>query len=202
MAILNPAHITPFHEIEGEARELAEDLLLHRRPDALSRFIAFFEGHASEPAPAVDPRESMSVAEAIHWMILHRKRDGIEALVDEAIRDQGGGHDGAVATLNGVLLPAMKEVGDRFGAGDLILPFVLQSAEVMKVAVSHLEGSLDRVGGQSKGTVVLATVLGDVHDIGKNLVHTILENNGYTVHNLGKQVPVEHHPPESPGARS
>jgi 5-methyltetrahydrofolate--homocysteine methyltransferase len=84
----------------------------------------------------------------------------------------------------------MKEVGDRFGAGDLILPFVLQSAEVMKAAVSHLEGFLERTDGRSKGTVVLATVLGDVHDIGKNLVHTILENNGYTVHNLGKQVPV------------
>ncbi|MCJ7627708.1 MAG: homocysteine S-methyltransferase family protein, partial [Longimicrobiales bacterium] len=94
MAILNPAHITPIHEIEGEARELAEDLVFHRRPDALSLFIAFFEGHTSELAPDVDPRESMSVAEAIHWMILHRKRDGIEALVDDAIRDQGGGHDG------------------------------------------------------------------------------------------------------------
>ena len=191
MAILNPAHITPFHEIEEEAGKLAEDLVFHRRPDALSRFITFFEGQAPELALSVDPRKSMSAVEAIHWMILHRKRDGIETLVDEAIRGHGGGHDGAVKTLNEVLLPAMREVGDRFGAGDLILPFVLQSAEVMKLAVSHLEDSLDRVGGQSKGTVILATVLGDVHDIGKNLVHTILENNGYTVHNLGKQVPVK-----------
>jgi len=84
----------------------------------------------------------------------------------------------------------MKEVGDRFGAGDLILPFVLQSAEVMKRAVTRLEDFLDKAEGETKGTVVLATVFGDVHDIGKNLVHTILENNGYTVHNLGKQVPV------------
>ncbi len=84
----------------------------------------------------------------------------------------------------------MKEVGDKFGAGELILPFVLQSAEVMKKAVARMETYLEKVEGQSKGTVVLATVFGDVHDIGKNLVHTILENNGYTVHDLGKQVPV------------
>ncbi len=84
----------------------------------------------------------------------------------------------------------MKEVGDKFGAGELILPFVLQSAEVMKKAVARMETYLEKVEGESKGTVVLATVFGDVHDIGKNLVHTILENNGYAVHDLGKQVPV------------
>ena len=84
----------------------------------------------------------------------------------------------------------MKEVGDKFGAGELILPFVLQSAEVMKKAVSQLENYLEKQEGSTKGTVVLATVYGDVHDIGKNLVNTILTNNGYTVHDLGKQVPV------------
>ena len=98
-------------------------------------------------------------------------------------------NDGAVWTLNNVLLPAMKEVGDKFGAGELILPFVLQSAEVMKKAVAHLEQSLDRKEGTTKGKVVLATVYGDVHDIGKSLVNTILSNNGYTVFDLGKQVP-------------
>lgn len=190
MAILNPANITPFLEIEEEARELAGDLVLDRRPDALARFISFFEGQESGPAVPLDPRATMTAVEAIHWMILHRRRDGIEERVDEAVQAHGGGHEGAVRTLNQVLLPAMKEVGDRFGAGDLILPFVLQSAEVMKLAVGHLEKSLDRMEGQSKGTVVLATVFGDVHDIGKNLVQTILENNGYTVHNLGKQVPI------------
>ena len=92
--------------------------------------------------------------------------------------------------LNEILLPAMKDVGDRFGAGELILPFVLQSAEVMKKAVSHLEQFLEKKEGSTKGTVVLATVFGDVHDIGKNLVNTILTNNGYTVHDLGKQVPM------------
>jgi 5-methyltetrahydrofolate--homocysteine methyltransferase len=89
-----------------------------------------------------------------------------------------------------VLLPAMKEVGDKFGAGELILPFVLQSAEVMKRAVSRLERYLDRIEGYTKGTVVVATVFGDVHDIGKSLVNTILSNNGYTVVDLGKQVPI------------
>jgi 5-methyltetrahydrofolate--homocysteine methyltransferase len=90
-----------------------------------------------------------------------------------------------------VLLPAMKEVGDKFGAGELILPFVLQSAEVMKRAVARLENYLDRIEGYTKGTVVLATVFGDVHDIGKSLVNTILTNNGYTVVDLGKQVPID-----------
>ena len=84
----------------------------------------------------------------------------------------------------------MKEVGDRFGAGELILPFVLQSAEVMKKAVAHLEQFLEKKEGVTKGKVVLATVFGDVHDIGKNLVGTILSNNGYTVYDLGKQVPM------------
>jgi 5-methyltetrahydrofolate--homocysteine methyltransferase len=96
----------------------------------------------------------------------------------------------AVDVLNNVLLPAMKDVGDRFGAGELILPFVLQSAEVMKRAVAHLERYLERSEGYTKGRVVLATVFGDVHDIGKNLVNTILSNNGYTVYDLGKQVPL------------
>jgi 5-methyltetrahydrofolate--homocysteine methyltransferase len=96
-----------------------------------------------------------------------------------------------VDILNNVLLPAMKEVGDKFGAGELILPFVLQSAEVMKKTVAHLENYLEKKEGVSKGTVVIATVYGDVHDIGKNLVKTILANNGYDVIDLGKQVPAE-----------
>ncbi len=100
-------------------------------------------------------------------------------------------HESAVNILNNVLLPAMKEVGDKFGAGELILPFVLQSAEVMKKAVAHLENYLEKMEGVTKGTVVIATVYGDVHDIGKNLVKTILSNNGYTVVDLGKQVPAE-----------
>jgi 5-methyltetrahydrofolate--homocysteine methyltransferase len=110
----------------------------------------------------------------------------VEAQIDSAVEKLG-----AVPVLNDVLLPAMKEVGDKFGAGELILPFVLQSAEVMKRAVARLENYLDRIEGYTKGTVVIATVFGDVHDIGKSLVNTILTNNGYTVIDLGKQVPVD-----------
>ena len=99
-------------------------------------------------------------------------------------------HEGAIKTLNEDLLPAMKEVGDKFGAGELILPFVLKSAECMKAAVVELEKYLLKEEGASKGKLVLGTVYGDVHDIGKNLVKTIFENNGYTVYDLGKQVPL------------
>jgi 5-methyltetrahydrofolate--homocysteine methyltransferase len=190
MAIVNSAHITPYAEIDDERRALADDLIFDRREDALTRFIAFFEEQEEETGERADPTAGMTAEEAIHWQILHRRREGIEDLVAGAIEGAGGDHDAAVRTLNGVLLPAMKEVGDKFGAGELILPFVLQSAEVMKRAVAKLETYLDQVEGQSKGTVVLATVFGDVHDIGKNLVGTILSNNGYTVHDLGKQVPV------------
>src|SRR2546423_5387424 len=127
----------------------------------------------------------MEPEQALHWHILRRKRDGVEDWIDRSVEKIG-----AVPTLNEVLLPAMKEVGDKFGAGELILPFVLQSAEVMKRCVARLENYLDRIEGHTKGTVVLATVFGDVHDIGKSLVNTILTNNGYTVVDLGKQVPI------------
>ena len=344
LAIVNPAHVIPYAEIAPEERELADDLILDRREDALPRFIAYYETHRVEQTEAADPTAGMTPEEAIHWKILHRQKEGIEELVDlavlkragvtpppvpasragapptpgpaaragarageeegadvagssgpsqaeprpdsageddamavasspgaipaaprsgnagqeeaigvvgspgrrlgapqpgstgedlapdpaagpgrtlaaprsdsagaEAATDAAAGpecapadprsrprpgpgpvstHEAGVWVLNNVLLPAMKEVGDKFGAGELILPFVLQSAEVMKRAVARLETYLDKVEGQSKGRVVLATVFGDVHDIGKNLVHTILSNNGYTVYDLGKQVPV------------
>ena len=127
----------------------------------------------------------MTAEQKAHWMVVHRKKEGIEEVLDAA-----GVREEPVRVLNEVLLPAMKEVGDKFGAGELILPFVLQSAEVMKKAVKHLEQFLERAEGYTKGKVVLATVYGDVHDIGKSLVNTILSNNGYTVYDLGKQVPV------------
>ena len=128
----------------------------------------------------------MEPEEALHFHILRRKKEGVEDWIDRSVEKIG-----AVPTLNKVLLPAMKEVGDKFGAGELILPFVLQSAEVMKRAVAQLENYLDRIEGHTKGKVVIATVFGDVHDIGKSLVNTILTNNGYTVIDLGKQVPVD-----------
>src|SRR5205807_2411601 len=180
-------HITPYGEISLEERELADDLVFDRREDALERFIAHFEskGEDDSTQEAADPTEGMEPEEALHFHILRRRRDGVEDWIDRSVEKIG-----AVPTLNKVLLPAMKEVGDKFGAGELILPFVLQSAEVMKRAVAQLEHYLDKIEGYTKGTVVIATVFGDVHDIGKSLVNTILTNNGYTVVDLGKQVPI------------
>jgi len=188
-AIVNPAHIRPYAEISAEERALADDLVFNRRPDALQRFIERFTDAGASGAGAGDAKEDptagMTPAERVHYMVLHRKKEGIEEALDAAnVRAE------PVRVLNEVLLPAMKEVGDKFGAGELILPFVLQSAEVMKRAVKHLEQFLEKAEGYTKGKVVLATVYGDVHDIGKSLVNTILSNNGYTVFDLGKQVPV------------
>jgi 5-methyltetrahydrofolate--homocysteine methyltransferase len=187
LAMVNPNHITPYGEISQEERELADDLVFNRREDALERFIAHFESKGEEDVQsAADPTEGMEPEEALHFHILRRRKEGVEDWIDRSVEKIG-----AVPTLNEVLLPAMKEVGDKFGAGELILPFVLQSAEVMKRAVARLENYLDKIEGYTKGTVVLATVFGDVHDIGKSLVNTILTNNGYTVVDLGKQVPIQ-----------
>jgi 5-methyltetrahydrofolate--homocysteine methyltransferase len=163
--------------------------------------------------------KSWSASKKCHFRIVNRIKEGIEDDVVTAISesiprdnekkivpkgDNGTkgsklilkapktiAHDAAVKTLNEVLLPAMKEVGDKFGAGELILPFVLKSAECMKAAVVELEKYLIRQEGVSKGKLVLCTVYGDVHDIGKNLVKTIFANNGYSVYDLGKQVPLQ-----------
>ena len=209
MVIVNPKQVAPYAEIPADQRDLAEDLLFNRRADAPARFISFYEGSKSKQA-AADPTAELSPAARLHWGILHRMHEGAEAdvtaLVVAGVRERTSLADftaepgyrypnadtSAVAlqVLNQVLLPAMKEVGDKFGAGELILPFVLQSAEVMKKTVGHLEKYLEKAEGMSKGKVVLATVYGDVHDIGKNLIKTILANNGYSVHDLGKQVPV------------
>jgi len=200
MAIVNPAHITPYAEIPEAGRQLCEDLIFNRRSDALQRFIEFFGKFGEGISPSTeksDPTVGMSADERLHWRILHRHKDGVEQDIDEIMQialiqaPPSPKHDIAVNILNNVLLPAMKEVGDRFGAGELILPFVLQSAEVMKKAVTYVEQYLERKDGTTKGVVVLATVYGDVHDIGKNLVKTILVNNGYTIIDLGKQVPAE-----------
>ena len=186
LAMVNPNHITPYGEIGDHERELADDLVFNRREDALEQFIAHFEAKGETAAEeAGDPTEGMEPEEALHFHILRRRKEGVEVWIDRSVEKIG-----AVPTLNEVLLPAMKEVGDKFGAGELILPFVLQSAEVMKRAVAQLENYLERIEGYTKGTVVIATVFGDVHDIGKSLVNTILTNNGYTVVDLGKQVPI------------
>lgn len=229
MAIVNPTHVTPYPDISQEEKDLAEDLIFNRRADALQRYIEHYENVTPSAESALaDPTADMTPEQRLHWKIVHRKKDGVEADIDEIIFRQvdtyastqvesdnasrltddvtrnpypvspasphsirSTQHAIAVHTLNNVLLPAMKEVGDKFGAGELILPFVLQSAEVMKKTVAHLENYLEKKEGVSKGKVVIATVYGDVHDIGKNLVKTILSNNGYDVIDLGKQVPAE-----------
>jgi 5-methyltetrahydrofolate--homocysteine methyltransferase len=120
MAIVNPAHIKPYAEISAEERSLADELVFNRRPDALQRFIAAFEGKAGEradQADQADPTDQMAPDAKVHWMVVHRKKDGIEAALDAA-----GVREKPVRVLNDVLLPAMKEVGDKFGAGELILP--------------------------------------------------------------------------------
>ena len=187
LAMVNPNHIKPYGEIDEEEKKLTNALVFNESEDALEKFIEHFESKGDEEeAEAANPTEGMEPEEALHFHILRRRKEGVEDWIDKSVEKIG-----AVPTLNTVLLPAMKEVGDKFGAGELILPFVLQSAEVMKKAVTQLENYLERMEGHTKGKVVIATVFGDVHDIGKSLVNTILTNNGYTVVDLGKQVPVD-----------
>ncbi|NSW51254.1 MAG: methionine synthase [Anaerolineae bacterium] len=196
MAIVNPAGIRPYPEIPAEERELADDLILNRRDDALARLIAFYEAYdaSSDQDQAAAEQEflALDAGERLFRRILERKKEGVEEDIDTLLRaSEKPAGEAAVDILNEVLLPAMKEVGDRFGRGELILPFVLQSAEAMKKAVGHLELYFDQRESVSRGKMVLATVYGDVHDIGKNLVKTILENNGFEVVDLGKQVPAD-----------
>src|SRR4051794_37984619 len=151
LAMVTPNHITPYSEISEEERAPADALVYNRREDALERFIAHFESKGEEAEEEkANPTEGMEPEEALHFHILRRKKDGVEDWIDKSVEKIG-----AVPTLNDVLLPAMKEVGDKFGAGELILPFVLQSAEVMKKAVARLENYLDRIEGYTKGTVVI-----------------------------------------------
>ncbi|MBT8242457.1 MAG: dihydropteroate synthase [Nitrosopumilus sp.] len=213
-AIVNAKEIIPYGEIDEKERKLADDLIFNTHPNALSDLITHFENAGPQNSTAskkVDVDPSWPAGKRANFRIVNRLKDGIQNDVVSAIAEKIGKtdivknsegflsidlpkestHDGAIKTLNEDLLPAMKEVGDKFGAGELILPFVLKSAECMKAAVSELEKYLVKEEGTSKGVLVLGTVYGDVHDIGKNLVKTIFQNNGYTVHDLGKQVPLQ-----------
>ena len=213
-AIINAKEIIPYGEINETEKKLAEDLIFNKHPNALSDLIIHFEKaapQAGKETKKIDIDPSWSAGKKSNFRIINRLKDGIERDVITAIAEkisktnllvEKNGelildatkettHEGAIKTLNEDLLPAMKEVGDKFGAGELILPFVLKSAECMKAAVSKLEEYLLKEEGVSKGKLVLGTVYGDVHDIGKNLVKTIFENNGYSVYDLGKQVPLQ-----------
>jgi 5-methyltetrahydrofolate--homocysteine methyltransferase len=184
-AIVHAARILPMHKIDERAREVALDLVYDRRRDGydpLTEFMALFEGVDATVIERED-RSGWTVEERLKSRIIDGDRDGIEADLDEALQTRE-----ALSVVNDVLLEGMKVVGDLFGSGEMQLPFVLQSAETMKTAVAHLEPHMEKVEGSGKGVVVLGTVKGDVHDIGKNLVDIILTNNGYEVHNLGIKV--------------
>ncbi|MDP7182335.1 MAG: methionine synthase [Alphaproteobacteria bacterium] len=187
-AILHSSRIMPLHKIQPEEVKAAEDLIFDRRAkdhDPLQNFLAMFEGRALEKQEKKKP--PANVEERLKLRIIDGDRQGIEADLEEAL-----GGMSALDIINTVLLDGMKVVGDLFGSGQMQLPFVLQSAATMKTAVACLEPHMEHVEGREKGVIVLATVKGDVHDIGKNLVDIILTNNGYKVINLGIKQPIEH----------
>ena len=187
-AIVNARQILPLNRIPEAQLQAARDLIHDRRRegyDPLHAFIALFEGVEAEKSVKVD-RSALPVEERLRSRIVDGDRRGIEADLDEAMERMD-----PLTIINQHLLEGMRVVGDLFGSGKMQLPFVLQSAETMKTAVAHLEPHMEKSDGSGKGTIVLATVRGDVHDIGKNLVDIILSNNGYTTHNLGIKQPIQ-----------
>ncbi|HLI01403.1 MAG TPA: vitamin B12 dependent-methionine synthase activation domain-containing protein, partial [Acidimicrobiales bacterium] len=189
-AIVHAARILPLGRIDPKAVEVCLDLIYDRRDpaksyDPLTELLNMFAG-VSAAALGKEDRSGWSVDRRLSARIVDGDRDGLEDDLDEALAAGWAPLD----LVNGPLLGGMKIVGDRFGAGEMQLPFVLQSAETMKTAVAHLEPHMERSDAGGKGRIVLATVKGDVHDIGKNLVDIIFTNNGYEVHNLGIKVPL------------
>ncbi len=189
-AIVHASKILPMSRIPEEQREVALDLVYDRRRDGydpLTRFLDLFEGVEGSGGGPTRAQElaALPLDERLKRRIVDGERTGLEADLDEAMRSRD-----PLAIINDTLLDGMKVVGDLFGSGQMQLPFVLQSAEVMKAAVAYLEPHMERTDARGKGTLVLATVKGDVHDIGKNLVDIILSNNGYTVVNLGIKQPI------------
>ncbi|HKD11913.1 MAG TPA: dihydropteroate synthase, partial [Thermoanaerobaculia bacterium] len=185
LAIVNSEKIVRYPSISEEERRLAEDLIWNRGEDPISAFAAHFKAKGSRPqAPAARPGTPI---ERLPRYILEGSKEGlIEDL--EAVRGDG---KSPLDIINGPLMDGMREVGRLFNANELIVAEVLQSAEAMKAAVSHLEKFMEKSTDARKGKILLATVKGDVHDIGKNLVEIILSNNGYEVVNLGIKVPPE-----------
>ncbi len=184
-AIVHASKILPLARVDERAREVCLDLVYDRRTDGydpLQELLALFEG---AKATSAEPEEHLDwpVERRLEQRIIDGNRNGLEADLDEAL-----GEHAALAIVNDFLLAGMKTVGELFASGEMQLPFVLQSAETMKTAVAHLEPHMEKSDQGGKGKVVLATVKGDVHDIGKNLVDIIFTNNGYEVVNLGIKV--------------
>ncbi|MEY2467661.1 MAG: 5-methyltetrahydrofolate--homocysteine methyltransferase, partial [Actinomycetota bacterium] len=186
-AIAHAGRLMPLNRIHEEDKKLALDLIYDRRTDdydPLTILLNKFEG-VKAGALEKEDRSGWPVEERLKRRIIDGDRTGLDADLDEAL-----GTTPALDILNDTLLEGMKVVGDLFGRGEMQLPFVLQSAEAMKAAVAHLEPHMPKTADSTKGRIVLATVKGDVHDIGKNLVDIILTNNGYEVFNLGIKVPL------------
>ncbi|MEU0354163.1 methionine synthase [Streptomyces cyaneofuscatus] len=189
-AIVHASKILPIARLEEEQVKVALDLIYDRRAegyDPLQKLMELFEGVNMKSMKAGKAEELMALPldERLQRRIIDGEKNGLEADLDEALQDTP-----ALDIVNNTLLEGMKVVGELFGSGQMQLPFVLQSAEVMKSAVAHLEPHMEKSDDEGKGTIVLATVRGDVHDIGKNLVDIILSNNGYNVVNLGIKQPV------------
>ncbi|MFJ8601283.1 methionine synthase [Streptomyces shenzhenensis] len=189
-AIVHASKILPIARFDEEQVRTALDLIHDRRAegyDPLQKLMALFEGATAKSLKAGKAEElaALPLEERLKRRIIDGERNGLEADLDEALRTRK-----ALDIVNETLLDGMKVVGELFGSGQMQLPFVLQSAEVMKTAVAHLEPHMEKSDAEGKGTIVLATVRGDVHDIGKNLVDIILSNNGYNVVNLGIKQPV------------
>ncbi|MDW8810958.1 methionine synthase, partial [Streptomyces scabiei] len=189
-AIVHASKILPIARFSEEEVNTALDLIHDRRAegyDPLQKLMALFEGATAKSLKAGKAEElaALPLEERLGRRIIDGEKNGLEADLDEALLTRP-----ALDIVNDTLLDGMKVVGELFGSGQMQLPFVLQSAEVMKRAVAHLEPHMEKSDDEGKGTIVLATVRGDVHDIGKNLVDIILSNNGYTVVNLGIKQPV------------
>jgi 5-methyltetrahydrofolate--homocysteine methyltransferase len=190
-AILHFSKILPQNRIPDDQWNAALDLIYDRRDkggvpgfDPLQHFIGLFKDGETSATTAKVVRQ-LTLEEKLRAHIIDGEKEGLDATIATALNAYP-----PLAIINDHLLDGMKTVGELFGSGRMQLPFVLQSAEVMKLAVSLLEPHMERAAGQSKGSIVLATVKGDVHDIGKNLVDIILTNNGYTVHNIGIKQPI------------
>jgi len=187
-AIVNSARVLPLDRLSPEAVRACTDLIYDRRADGydpLAELLALFEGVSMQASQAED-RSGWPVERRLSQRVVEGARQGLETDLDEAL----AAGTPALDIVNGPLMDGMKAVGELFGSGRMQLPFVLQSAEVMKAAVAYLEPHMDKAAERGKAKIVLATVKGDVHDIGKNLVDIILTNNGYEVYNLGTKVPL------------
>ncbi|MGC9328856.1 MAG: vitamin B12 dependent-methionine synthase activation domain-containing protein [Candidatus Hinthialibacter sp.] len=195
LAIVNPQKMERYASIPQEERRMAEDLLFNRGDDPIGVFAGFYKG--KKVVQEEKPKNNLSVEERLASYIVEGSKDGLIEDIDEALKSYS-----PLEIINGPLMNGMDEVGRLFGANELIVAEVLQSAEVMKAAVSHLEPLMEKADANRKGVMILATVKGDVHDIGKNLVEIIFSNNGFKIVNLGIKVPPEeliracreHHP--------